>query len=100
MKALLLSTAIATFAAIGAASAQSFVMSDGQADRATAGGSSGPLALVRRPLASHIGVTAAKAITGAYLSSNGNAFSTRTGGGSRVARTPDAPVFGTDVSSR
>jgi hypothetical protein len=37
MKALLLSTAVATFAAIGAASAQPFDMSRDQADRVTAG---------------------------------------------------------------
>src|SRR3954449_12107250 len=37
MKALVLSTAIATFAAIGAASAQPFDMSRDQADRVTAG---------------------------------------------------------------
>jgi len=39
MKALVLSTAIATFAAIGAASAQPFDMSRDQADRVTAGNS-------------------------------------------------------------
>ena len=38
MKALLLSTAIATFAAIGTAAAQPFDMSRDQADRVTAGG--------------------------------------------------------------
>jgi hypothetical protein len=100
MKVLLLSTAVATFAASGAASAQPFVMSDEQADRVTAGGNSGPPAIIRQPLGSHIEAASAKANTGAYLSSNGNAFSTRVGGDSRIARTPDAPVFGTDVSLR
>jgi hypothetical protein len=38
MKTLLLSTAIATFAAIGTAAAQPFDMSRGQADQVTAGG--------------------------------------------------------------
>ena len=38
MKTLLLSTAIATFAAIGTAAAQPFDMSRGQADRVTAAG--------------------------------------------------------------
>jgi hypothetical protein len=42
MKALLLSTAVATFAAIGTASAQPFDMSRGQADQITAGGGEFP----------------------------------------------------------
>ena len=77
---------------------------DGATVTITSGrGVSGGLEGIRAPLSAQAAI--AKAVTGAYLSSSGNAFSTRTAGfivqehfAPRIGNSPGGPLFGVQFS--